>query len=107
MKKPEKGTPAMGIAVGIGLVAVAVLVMVIGFWKTLILLILFGIGYFIGTVDNKQEFIKETANRIIPAKEAKVIDIKSEITRDQEERQSESGDSATENDTADNEEDGE
>ena len=89
MKKLKMGTPAMGITVGAGLVGIAVLIMLIGFWKTLILVALFGIGYFVGTVDNKQEFIKDAANRIIPAKEAKVIDIKSEIARDQDERQAE------------------
>lgn len=89
MKKLKMGTPAMGIAVGLGLVGFAVLIMLIGFWKALILAALFGIGYFIGTVDNKQEFIKDAANKIIPAKEAKVIDIKSEIARDQDERQAE------------------
>ena len=87
MKKPKMGTPMMGVAVGAALVAIAALIMIIGFWKVLILLILFGIGYFIGTVENKQEFIKEAANRIIPAKEAKVIDLKSEIARDLENRQ--------------------
>ena len=61
------------------------------------------IGFFIGTVDNKQEFIKNTANKIIPAKDAKVIDIKSEISRDQDERQSE----APQIQTNDNKEDGE
>ena len=61
------------------------LVMLIGFWKTLLLVALFGIGFFLGTVENKQEFIKDTANKIIPEKEAKVIDLKSEITREQEE----------------------
>ena len=87
MKKLKMGTPLMGLAIGAALVAVAALIMIIGFWKVLILVLLFGIGYFIGTVDNKQEFIKDAANKIIPAKEAKVIDIKSEIARDQDTRQ--------------------
>ena len=87
MKKPNMGTPMRGVAVGAALVAIAVLIMLIGFWKALLLLVLFGIGYFVGTVENKQEFIKEAANRIIPAKEAKVIDIKSEIARDLDSRQ--------------------
>ena len=87
MKKLKMGTPLMGVAIGVALAAVAALIMVIGFWKVLILVLLFGIGYFIGTVDNKQEFIKDAANKIIPAKEAKVIDIKSEIARDQDARQ--------------------
>ena len=86
MKKLKMGTPAMGLAIGAALVAFAVLIMVIGFWKALVLLLLFAIGYFIGTVENKQDFIRDTANKIIPAKEAKVIDIKSEIAREQEEK---------------------
>ena len=89
MKKLKMGTPMMGVAIGAALVAVAVLIMIIGFWKTLILLALFGIGYFLGTVENKQEFVKNAANKVIPEKEAKVIDLKSEIARDQEARQAE------------------
>ena len=107
MKKLKIGTPMAGVAFGTALVAVAVLIMVIGFWKTLILLALFGIGFFLGTVENKQEFVKDTVNRVIPAKEAKVIDLKSEIARDQEARQAEPETPVTEEKTADNNEDGE
>ena len=82
--KLKPGTPAMGIVLGLGLVCAGALVMLIGFWKTLILLALVGVGFFIGTVKNKQEFIRNAANKIIPAKEAKVIDIKQEIAREQE-----------------------
>ena len=106
MKKPKMGTPMMGVAVGAALVAIAALIMIIGFWKVLILLILFGIGYFVGTVENKQEFIKEAANRIIPAKEAKVIDLKSEIARDLENRQA-GAEIQADAEAADNKEDGE
>ena len=81
----KKGTPAFGLILGAALVVLGALVMLIGFWKTLLLVALFGIGFFLGTVENKQEFIKDTANKIIPEKEAKVIDLKSEITREQEE----------------------
>ena len=87
MKKLKMGTPITGVVIGLSLVGIAALVMVIGFWKTLVLAVLFGIGFFIGAVVNKQDFIRNAANRIIPAKEARVIDIKSEIARDQEERQ--------------------
>ena len=51
---------------------------------TLILAALFGIGFFLESVDNKGAFLKDTANRIIPAKEQKPIDIKQEIARSQE-----------------------
>ena len=107
MKKLKMGTPLAGIAIGAALVAIAALIMIIGFWKVLILLVLFGIGYFVGTVENKQEFIKDAANKIIPAKEAKVIDLKSEIARDQEVRQADIEIPVETEETADNKEDGE
>ena len=82
--KIEKGTPGFGIILGLILAGLGVLVMTIGFWKTLVLAALFGIGFFLGSVDNKGAFLKDTANRIIPAKEQKPIDIKQEIARSQE-----------------------
>jgi len=80
----KRGTPAFGIALGIALVAIGVLIMLIGFWKTLLLAALFAVGFFLGTVENKSEFMKNAANKLIPDKEAKVIDLKSELARDQE-----------------------
>ena len=80
----KRGTPGYGIIVGAALVALGALVMLIGFWKTLVLCILFAIGYFLGTVENKSEFRKNAANKLIPDKEAKVIDLKSELAREQE-----------------------
>ena len=83
----KKGTPLMGVIFGIILAAMGGLVMLIGFWKTLLLFILFAVGYFFGTVDDKSKFIKDAANRFIPSKEAKVIDLKSEIARMQEKQE--------------------
>ena len=80
----KKGTPAYGLLLGGVLTLVGALVMIIGFWKTLVLCLLFGLGYFLGTVENKREFMKNTANRLIPDKEVKVIDLKSELLREQE-----------------------
>ncbi len=82
--KFEKGTAGFGIVCGLIFAALGALVMIIGFWRTLVLAVLFGVGYFLGSVNNKQEFIRETANRIIPARDDKPIDIKQEITREQE-----------------------
>lgn len=116
MNNLKMGTPQMGLVIGFSLVAIAALMMIFGFWTILILLVLFGIGFFVGTVKNKQEFIKDTANKIIPAKEAKVIDIKSEIAREQEARQAgaeaasadeTSAEGPAEEDQEDNNEDGE
>ena len=80
----KKGTPQYGLVLGGVLTLVGALVMIIGFWKTLVLCLLFGLGYFLGTVENKREFMKTTANKLIPDKEVKVIDLKSELLREQE-----------------------
>ena len=82
--KLKKGTPVFGLILGAALVALGALVMLIGFWKTLALGALFAVGYFLGTVENKREFMKNTANKLIPDKEVKVIDLKSELKREQE-----------------------
>ena len=83
----KRGTPGYGIAIGAALVARGALVMLIGVWKTLILAVLFAVGYFLGTVENKSEFMKNAANKLIPDKEAKVIDFKTELAREQEQVQ--------------------
>ena len=82
--KLKKGTPLCGLILGGVLTLAGALVMLIGFWKTLALAALFGLGYFLGTVENKSEFMKNAANKLIPDKEAKVIDLKSELAREQE-----------------------
>lgn len=79
----KKGTPQYGLVVGAILVAIGALMMLIGFWKTLLLCVLFALGYFLGTVENKREFLKTTANKLIPDKEVKVIDLKTELKREQ------------------------
>lgn len=83
----KRGTPMYGIVIGTALVALGALVMLIGFWKTLILAVLFAVGYFLGTVENKSEFMKNAANKLIPDKEAKVINFKTELAREQEQAQ--------------------
>ena len=82
--KLKKGTPQFGLVLGGTLALAGALVMLIGFWKTLVICLLFGLGYFFGTVENKREFMKTAANRLIPDKEVKVIDLKSELIKEQE-----------------------
>lgn len=83
----KKGTPAFGLALGLILAGLGALVMAIGFWKTLLLAGLFAIGYFLGSVEDKSRFFRNTANRIIPEKNSQAIDLKSEIMREQEQAQ--------------------
>ena len=80
----KKGTPACGLILGTVLVMLGALVMWIGFWKTLVLALLFALGYFFGAIDQKREFLKNTANKLIPEKEIKVIDFKKEVKKEQE-----------------------
>lgn len=80
----KKGTPACGLIHGTVLVVLGALVMWIGFWKTLVLALLFALGYFLGAIDQKREFLKNTANKLIPEKEIKVIDFKKEVKKEQE-----------------------
>ena len=80
----KKGTPACGLILGTILVVLGALVMWIGFWKTLLLALLFALGYFLGAIDKKKEFLKNIANRLIPEKEIKVIDFKKEVKKEQE-----------------------
>ena len=80
----KKGTPACGLILGTVLVVLGALVMWIGFWKTLVRALLFALGYFLGAIDQKREFLKNTANKLIPEKEIKVIDFKKEVKKEQE-----------------------
>ena len=80
----KKGTPACGLILGAVLAALGALVMWIGFWKTLVLVLLFGLGYFLGAVEKKRDFLKNAANRVIPDREVKLIDFRKEVKKDQE-----------------------
>ena len=84
MKHLKRGTPEFGVLCGIALVISACLVMWIGFWKTLILLVLFALGYFLGAVNNKEKFFKDTMNKVIPEKKNEPIDIRASLTREQD-----------------------
>ncbi len=82
--KFERGTPACGIFIGILCAVAGALVMTIGFWKTLVLALLFGAGYFIGAVSDKSGFVKSVANKAIPDKENKTIDLRETLVREQQ-----------------------
>ena len=82
----KRGTPGYGIVIGGVLVALGALVMLIGFWKTLVLGLLFAVGYFLGAAENKGELIREAANRVIPKKEPEAIDLRSELVKEQKAR---------------------
>ena len=79
----KKGRPGFGLLLGLCFVLIGILFMLLGFWRGLLLVALFAIGFFLGSVENKEEVLRDTANRLIPKKEASVIDFKSEVEREQ------------------------
>ncbi len=79
----KKGTPAYGLIIGCAFVVFGILLLTIGFWKTLLLSVLFAVGFFIGTVEDKEKFIKDTANRILPGKESEPVDFSTGLTKEQ------------------------
>ncbi len=82
--KFEKGTPGFGLMLGVLFALAGVLIMSIGFWKTVVLALLFAAGYFIGAVSDKQGFAKNVANKVIPEKKNNTIDIRETLTREQQ-----------------------
>lgn len=86
MNKFRQGTPLFGVIMGIAFVAFGALLLTIGFWKSLLLLVLFFLGYFVGAVNNKADVIKDTVNRVAPGKTVKPIDLKAEIRAEQKEQ---------------------
>ena len=86
MKHFHRGSPVFGLFLGLLLALLGVLVMTIGFWKTLILALLFCLGYFLGVVENKSKFFKDTVNRVVPEKKQETIDFRAELEKEQEAR---------------------
>lgn len=84
MQDFKRGTPGFGLFLGALFVLAGGLVMWIGIWRTLLLVLLFAVGYFLGAVENKKEALKNTVNRLIPEKKEEVIDFRKEIARTQD-----------------------
>ena len=62
------GTPQCGILLGIVGVVIAFMLLFLGFWRTLFVAVLFGVGYFMGVNTHKTETIKTVINKLIPPK---------------------------------------
>ena len=82
--KFKRGTPAFGILLGILFVVAGLLWMKLGFWRTVLLAVLFAAGYFIGAVENKTQALKDLVNRAIPEKKPTPIDVRETVAREQE-----------------------
>lgn len=85
----KRGTPIFGLITGCVFVLLGVLFLTIGFWKTILIAVLFAAGYFIGAVNNKSDVLKDTVNKIVPNKTEKTINIRDEIQKIAKEKENE------------------
>lgn len=68
MEKFRVGTPLCGILFGVVGALIALMLLFLGFWRTLLVAVLFAAGYFVGAVQNKQEVLKALINKWFPPK---------------------------------------
>ena len=85
MKNFQRGTPAFGLFLGVIFLLAGALLLWLGIWKTLLLVVLFAAGYFLGAVGDKQSFVKETVDRVVPKKnEGTTINFREEVEKQQD-----------------------
>ena len=60
----QVGTPLCGIVFGLVGVAIALSLIFLGFWKTLLVVVMFGIGYVLGAFNNKKKFLEATISTV-------------------------------------------
>lgn len=63
-KLTEPGSPHAAAFFAILGLIVALLLMLIGFWRTLLVVVCCSVGYFLGAVKEKGEFIRRILNRV-------------------------------------------
>lgn len=68
MEKWKIGTPQCGIVFGVIGALIALMLLFIGFWRTVFVALLFGVGYFIGSSRDKAESVRKTINKAFPPK---------------------------------------
>lgn len=62
------GTPECAIFFGAAAMVLALLFLLLGFWKTLLVALLVGVGAFLGGVKDKKGCISRVINRLFPPK---------------------------------------
>ena len=84
MNRFKKGTDEYGLLLGLIFAGCGALILWIGFWKTLLLVALFAIGYIIGGNKDLSRITKSTVEKIVPRKE-ETVDFRAEIEKRQAE----------------------
>lgn len=83
MKEFKRGTPAFGLCLGLLLAGCGALIMWIGFWRTLVLALLFAAGYFLGAIRDKAGFVRDAVDKVVPGKQEESIDFRREVKKNQ------------------------
>jgi len=60
----QVGTPQCGILFGLVGVLLALGLIFLGFWKTVLIVLFFGLGYVLGAFRNKKAFVEATISTI-------------------------------------------
>lgn len=68
MEKFRIGTPLCGVLCAVLGALLALMLLYMGFWRTLFVLILAAVGYFVGASKDKGETLKNTINKVFPPK---------------------------------------
>lgn len=63
------GTPACAVLCSLLGLAAAVSMLIIGFWKTALLIACFGVGWFFGAVRDKGAFFRGLVSRLLPGRD--------------------------------------
>ena len=62
------GTPQCGVAFAVVGALLALMLLFLGFWRTLLVALFAGAGYFLGASEDKGETLKKLINRLFPPK---------------------------------------
>ncbi len=85
MNRFERGTDEFALALGLVFAGCGALVLWIGFWKTLLLAVLFIIGYLIGGKKDLGILAKNAVDKIVPQKSEETVNFRAEIEKRQTE----------------------
>jgi uncharacterized membrane protein len=68
----KAGTPQCGLFTGILAFIAGLLFIFIGFFRTILVVVIVAVGVFLGAVKNKKEAVRGVINRLFPPRDSKV-----------------------------------
>ena len=93
MKNFKPGTPVFGVFLGMVFLLCGGLIMWLGIWRTLVLVVLFAAGYFLGAIKDKTGAVKAAVDKVVPEKKESPIDFRKEVEKEQKAKLSQASES--------------